>query len=59
MLPAKLALFFTDLSYITNFSELKISEDYKGNLIKLLSAPNITNKSYVYNCIFQSDDNYI
>ena len=34
---------YKEPSYYTenkcNFSELKISEDYKGNLIKLLSAP--------------------
>ena len=47
-------MLYKEPSYYTeknkcNFSELKISEDYKGNLIKLLSAPNITNKSYVYN----------
>ena len=32
-----------------DFSSLKMSQEYNKNLIKLLSTPNITNKSYVYN----------
>ena len=32
-----------------DFSSLKMSQEYDKNLIKLLSTPNITNKSYVYN----------
>lgn len=47
-MPYKEPSYYTEKNKC-NFSELKISEDYKGNLIKLLSAPNITNKSYVYN----------
>ena len=47
-MPYKEPSYYTEKNKC-NFSELKISEDYNGNLIKLLSAPNITNKSYVYN----------
>ena len=47
-MPYKEPSYYTEKNKC-NFSELRISEDYKGNLIKLLSAPNITNKSYVYN----------
>ena len=47
-MPYKEPSYYTEKNKC-NFSELKISEDYNGDLIKLLSAPNITNKSYVYN----------
>ena len=47
-MPYKEPSYYTEKNKC-NFSELKISEDYNANLIKLLSAPNITNKSYVYN----------
>ena len=46
-MPYKEPSYYTEKNKC-NFSELKISEDYNANLIKLLSAPNITNKSYVY-----------
>ena len=32
-----------------NVEKISLNEDYNDSLIKLLSSPNITNKSYVYN----------
>ena len=47
-MPYKEPSYFKDVNSL-NLEDIALNDNFNNNLIKLLSAPNITNKSYVYN----------
>ncbi len=47
-MPYKEPTYYKEVNSL-NLEDISLNDDYNSSLIKLLSTPNITNKSYVYN----------